>query len=92
MLTANMRREYEETSSNCAGWELEDRKAAFEWLVAFQNGLSSTGHGLERYQHTAEELVHLVNCEDWEGIHTCIDNGSDGVSATQSVADTIFKH
>ena len=33
MLTSNMRREYEQTSSNCARWEVADKRAAFEWLV-----------------------------------------------------------
>ena len=41
MLTANMRREYEQTNSSCAGWKLADRRAAFEWLVALPNGLSN---------------------------------------------------
>ena len=63
MLTSNMRREYEQTSSNCAGWELADRRAAFEWLVPLPNGLSSIGHG-GSYQHTADDLLNLVNCED----------------------------
>ena len=63
MLTANMRREYEKTSCSCARWELASRTAAFEWLVALPNGLSSIGHG-ESYQDTASELLNLANSED----------------------------
>ena len=63
MLTAHMRLEYEQTSSSWAGWELADRRAAVEWLVSLPNGLSSIGHG-ESYQHTVDDLLNLVNCED----------------------------
>ena len=62
--------------------EQETRKQAYEWALAFGNGLRvACGKGLERIQISQTQLDELEDCDLWETGGTCRDQGADGVSA-----------
>ena len=69
----------------------ETRRSAFEWCVAYQNGMTEAiGYGLERCCLTKEQLVKLTDCLDWECQGICGDNGGDQTSAVQAINRSFF--
>ena len=49
--------------------ETEERKAAYEWAMSYQNSLlSSLGFGLERIKRSALELTEKLNPETWDQV------------------------
>ena len=62
--------------------EQETRQQAYEWALAFGNGLRvACGKGLERIQISQTQLDELEDCDLWETGGTCRDQCADGVSA-----------
>ena len=56
-------------ASNQLKGETEERKAAYEWAMSYQNSLlSSLGFGLERIKRSALELTEKLNPETWDQV------------------------
>ena len=92
MMLASIKRNHELRDEDVAGFEMQERRAAFEWCISYQNALSITGVGLERTMRTEKELKELKGCDEWEQEHTCIDNGSDGKCGHMSLSRSRFFH
>ena len=60
---------YADLASNQLKGETEERKAAYEWAMSYQNSsLSSLGFGPERIKRSALELTEKLNPENWDQV------------------------
>ena len=77
-----------DNSSGGGGVPPKFRKSTFEWLLAWCNGFSAvTPEGISHIMVSKEQLDDFSVSDPWEwnSSNVCIDQGSDGICATQTL-------